>query len=1644
MSKDAFDTMLKIMQGMQKMQEQILTHKGRSGKEKADGNDDEALRGGVDLHHLPEWSPDTAPVDLQDWLLLVDPQMCDISASSHEWWALTLEVAKKWYRKHQELKPIEKLQHKVMLTSELQKSKWKRLERRASNLLLRALPESQREDIIAGKDLSVLAILTRLMVNYQPGGGQEKAAVLSALEVPAEASTIGDAITGLRKWLRWKKRAVDMGLVLPDPSVLLRGLDRLVSKVINSYPTLQFRINLTRTTLMIDAVPTMKGIEQLAECVMAELDQVSYAKKKSAALQAPKVKKLEEEGKGGSGGRKAEEEKKDAPKCKFFLSEEGCRRGKGCRFSHDQKDDQKRCWACGSTKHFSNKCPVKENGSTPSPPKMAKAERPKEEGKSGKNEEEETQSTRAAMGQGEDMKLLLEEASRMLKSMPGAGENSGSSDDGEAKIRNLQRQLDELKGGAMRVLRLARVQPCEEEMGLLDSGATHCLRPPLHREDPTIYPIVKINLAGGQCAELRMSPGKVIVGDEGVEPIVPLGHVVTRLGCSLQWTSDELVVVHPVRGQIQTVLKDGCPMISKKLAMKLIQELEDLEDGSIRMMTEEMDPVMKWIQRLVEEHPVFRDLPVDVKSKLVMRPQVHNICGNRRRRKLWRREGDVTLYLYSGEKSGYTYERAVKELGGDHRKVVQVDLKNGSKWDMVHGHVYEELLNMALDGQISTVLTSPNCRTRSKLRHVEIPGMNLPGPARCWQGGEWGIPGRSEVERKKCWEDDVMMFRSWMIFVVAQECRKAEGKQDSINFLLEHPSAPEEMPEVVSIWRTSSWKQLNKIYGLVECEVDQGELGSGTTKPTTLGTNLKLEFPKVGGVVKKKRRIEGKTKEEILQESQKLARWTPIMTSCIAETILRKRGVEVKIRSWRTHVRQHHYPFRKDCQVCQEAAARGRPHLREKLPPRAAVLSLDIAGPMKVADDVNRKKAKYVLVGTFTWPTGGVGEDLEEKVEEEMEEDEGLLQIEDLEDGEEKEEVEVRALQRQDEEDGEGEEVEEGSVLGAHGDELGQPEDEEEERREAQIEVHRMAVPLPSKHSDDILRGVSDFYLMLRSEGMYVRQVHSDLGKRVQRTRIGKVVFGARNTSNVHIRSRSQGNGRAERAVQAMKIEVRKMLRGAKVEEEFWPLAVRHLNEVWRRRRMKSKEVVPPFMSKVIVKKRYWKAKDFDTKNEVVRYISPSWLFHGHWIMRDDGTKALTRAVITRTQEPVTDEIWVALEDAFTPLDARQRIRGKTLVQRLKVDDEERTKEEEKNQEQVLQEEAARLVFDDVEVAPIVAEGIKLMQSKKEEPEEEILQTKIVSPAEVKQKIDRWRKAIEAEIDSLFNVKKALRLVEKDEMRRMTKDQGVAPLPSKVIFTLKPDGSNPQGKRKCRIVACGNYAAPEEEANYFAAGADASSLRLILSLGARKGWGGYNMDVRTAFLNAPWKGEKRFEDSEDEEDSKPVIIKPPGILVSLGYFTADQGWEVHRPLYGFRPSPKLWSDYRDQELGEMRVGDFYLHQLESESCIWLMKKPEDDAIYGALVTYVDDLLLLGKEGVAKSWVKEIQKKWEVSEPEGRTRRNPNTIFGNGIEQKPRRTLESEAGGLHERSTTSKSRSGPREVASKESSGGKGGRDRVRE
>ena len=191
--------------------------------------------------------------------------------------------------------------------------------------------------------------------------------------------------------------------------------------------------------------------------------------------------------------------------------------------------------------------------------------------------------------------------------------------------------------------------------------------------------------------------------------------------------------------------------------------------------------------------------------------------------------------------------------------------------------------------------------------------------------------------------------------------------------------------------------------------------------------------------------------------------------------------------------------------------------------------------------------------------------------------------------------------------------------------------------------------------------------------------------------------------------------------------------------------------------------------------------------------------------------------------------------------------------------------------------------------------------------------------------------AIQGEIDSLFIHKGALKVIEEAEAKKIMRDHDVQALPSKVVFTLKPDPKDPRGKKKCRIVACGNFAKEEENQDLFTSGADSTSLRLVLCEAAQRGWEGANLDVRAAFLNAPMK--RVDEDSEDGMELKKALLRPAQVLVNLGYFRHNEYWEVLKALYGFRESPRLWSDHRDGVMRKMAVLNSYLAQMESEPAV---------------------------------------------------------------------------------------------------------------
>ena len=96
---------------------------------------------------------------------------------------------------------------------------------------------------------------------------------------------------------------------------------------------------------------------------------------------------------------------------------------------------------------------------------------------------------------------------------------------------------------------------------------------------------------------------------------------------------------------------------------------------------------------------------------------------------------------------------------------------------------------------------------------------------------------------------------------------------------------------------------------------------------------------------------------------------------------------------------------------------------------------------------------------------------------------------------------------------------------------------------------------------------------------------------------------------------------------------------------------------------------------------------------------------------------------------------------------------------------------------------------------------------------------------------------------------------------------------------------------------CGNFQQKKPTDLYYTANTDISSIRVVLAEAAqRPDYGVSNLDVATAFLNAPMP--------ESEEEA--VYVKPPTLLQQFGLVQSGTYWKLCRALYGLRISPRLW------------------------------------------------------------------------------------------------------------------------------------------
>ena len=274
-----------------------------------------------------------------------------------------------------------------------------------------------------------------------------------------------------------------------------------------------------------------------------------------------------------------------------------------------------------------------------------------------------------------------------------------------------------------------------------------------------------------------------------------------------------------------------------------------------------------------------------------------------------------------------------------------------------------------------------------------------------------------------------------------------------------------------------------------------------------------------------------------------------------------------------------------------------------------------------------------------------------------------------------------------------------------------------------------------------------------------------------------------------------------------------------------------------------------------------------------------------------------------------------------------------------------------------------------------------------EEGEQERLVPRTVTMEEVRPEMGLWRDPIEAEYKSLIQ-HGAIRPITRSELEEMKRDYQVEVVPGKLVAVVKPPG-----KRKARLVACGNMACQQSE-NISAGGLDTIAIRTMICEAAQKRWCLATCDVRTAFLQAPRR----------EGDGKLTAIAPPNVARGVLQYGEEERWIVTGALYGLVESPHDWSVHRDRKMRSLtwkfEESDFYL-QLTEEANLWKIikeKKPGNKETMGYIGVYVDDLMFTSTKEIVGSAIEALGKVFQLAPEEYVNGEHPVTFCGYEIKE----------------------------------------------
>ena len=227
-----------------------------------------------DLPLLPQPGTEQSALQFGDWVTVVTPLIGDVATTARGWWNGILRDAAGLYDRWLTSTPLERIR---LRPAEVQLSEGQlRLEQKVVPMILKSVPETIKQDLIASRTMTVTGIMYRLWTIFQPGGSSERVSILRQLTEPKVAGGAPDLLSGLRRWRRLMSRSLELNLALPDPIILGGVLHRFADALAKLGGTqLAYRVASVRQELAVDVRPAALSIEQYAEYLQAEAEELS-------------------------------------------------------------------------------------------------------------------------------------------------------------------------------------------------------------------------------------------------------------------------------------------------------------------------------------------------------------------------------------------------------------------------------------------------------------------------------------------------------------------------------------------------------------------------------------------------------------------------------------------------------------------------------------------------------------------------------------------------------------------------------------------------------------------------------------------------------------------------------------------------------------------------------------------------------------------------------------------------------------------------------------------------------------------------------------------------------------------------------------------------------------------------------------------------------------------------------------------------------------------------------------------------------------------------------------------------------------------------------------------------------------------------